>query len=133
MAASYSIRFWVHCADVAYEGDRDSTKVWRASCRPLKRKSSSAPRLCSLPNWVGWSASALSLSSCPPAYHRPSVDETIVPCLRVVSFFVGLLRLRSRYGPAGSLSRPRRPLSRGFGPAGSAGPAGIRIVAEVSA
>ena len=33
--------------------------------------------------------------------------------------FRGLLRLHSRYGPLGSLSRPRRPLSRGFGPAES--------------
>jgi hypothetical protein len=45
-----------------------------------------------LPQWVGWSASALSLS-------RPAQAS---------------LTLR----PAGSLSRPRRPLSRGFGPAG---------------
>ena len=32
--------------------------------------------------------------------------------------FRGLLRLHSRYGPLGLLNRPRRPLSRGSGPAG---------------
>jgi len=43
-----------------------------------------------LPQMAGGSASALSLSSCPPAYHRPPVDETVVLCLRVVSTEVGL-------------------------------------------
>ncbi len=50
------------------------------------------PRSCSLPQMAGGSASALSLS-------RPAQAS---------------LKLR----PAGSLSRPRRPLSRGFSPAG---------------
>ena len=83
----------VEVATLAHDGSPPITRITFPTCRAQYPGGSSGcacrflPHSCSLPNWVGWSASALSLSG--PAQ--------------------ALLTLR----PAGSLSRPRRPLSRG--------------------
>jgi len=88
----------VEAATLAHDGPPPITRTTVPTCRAQYPGGSSGcacrllPRSRSLPKWVGWSASALSLP-------RPAQAS---------------LTLR----PAGSLSRPRRPLSRGFGPAG---------------
>ncbi len=88
----------VEAATLAQNGSPPITRTTFPTCRAHYPGGSSGcacrllPRSCSLPQMAGGSASALSLS-------RPAQAS---------------LTLR----PAGSLSRPRRPLSRGFSPAG---------------
>ena len=88
----------VEAATLAHDGSPPITQTTFPTCRAHYPGGSSGcmcrllPRSCSLPQLAGGSASALSLS-------RPAQ---------------ALLALR----PIGSLSRPRRPLSRGSGSAG---------------
>ena len=88
----------VEAATLARDGSPPITRTTFPTCRAHYPGGSSGcacrllPRSCSLPQMAGGSASALSLS-------RPAQAS---------------LTLR----PAGSLSRPRRPLSRGSSPAG---------------
>src|SRR5262249_18490741 len=88
----------VEAATLASDGSPPITRTTFPTCRAHYPGGSSGcacrllPRSCSLPQMAGGSASALSLS-------RPAQAS---------------LALR----PAGSLSRPRRPLSRGSDPAG---------------
>ena len=88
----------VEAATLAQNGPPPITRTTFPTCRAHYPDGSSGcacrslPRPCSLPQMAGGSASALSLS-------RPAQAS---------------LALR----PAGSLSRPRRPLSRGFSPPG---------------
>ena len=86
----------VEAATLAHDGSPPITRTTLPACRAHYPGGSSGctcrllPRSCSLPQMAGGSASALSLS-------RPAQAS---------------LALR----PAGSLSRPRRPLSRGSSP-----------------
>ncbi len=88
----------VEATTLARDGSPPITRTTFPTCRAHYPGGSSGcacrllPRSCSLPQMAGGSASALSLS-------RPAQAS---------------LTLR----PVGSLSRPRRPLSRGSGPAG---------------
>jgi hypothetical protein len=88
----------VEAAILAHDGSPPITRTTFPTCRAHYPGGSNGcacrllPRSCSLPQMAGGSASALSLS-------RPAQAS---------------LALR----PAGSLSRPRRPLSRGSGPSG---------------
>jgi hypothetical protein len=88
----------VEAATLAHDGSPPITRTTFPTCRAHYPGGSNGcacrllPRLCSLPQMAGGSASALSLS-------RPAQ---------------ALLALR----PARSLSRPRRPLSRGSSPSG---------------
>src|SRR5947208_1119461 len=86
----------VEAATLARDGSPPITRTTFPTCRAHYPGGSSGcsyrllPRSCSLPQMAGGSASALSLS-------RPA-------------------RASQTLRPAGSLSRPRRPLSRGFSP-----------------
>jgi hypothetical protein len=88
----------VEAATLAHDGPPPITRTTFPTCRAHYPGGSNGcacrllPRSCSLPQMAGGSASALSLSRPAQASH--------------------MLR------PAGSLSRPRRPLSRGSGPSG---------------
>ena len=88
----------VEAATLAHNGSPPITRITFPTCRAHYPGGSSGcscrllPRSCSLPQMAGGSASALSLS-------RPAQASLVLR-------------------PAGSLSRPRRPLSRGFSPAG---------------
>ena len=88
----------VEAATLAHDGSPPITRITLPTCRAHYPGGSRGcvcrllPHACSLPQMAGGSASALSLS-------RPA-------------------RASHALRPAGSLSRPRRPLSRGFGPAG---------------
>src|ERR1700756_1552519 len=88
----------VEAATLVHDGSPPITQITFPTCRAHYPGGSSGcsyrllPRSCSLPQMAGGSASALSLS-------RPARAS---PPLR----------------PAGSLSRPRRPLSRGSSPSG---------------
>src|SRR5450759_4191364 len=88
----------VEAATLAHDGSPPITRTTFPTCRAHYPGGSSGcsyrflPRSCSLPQMTGGSASALSLSRPAQASHA----------------------LR----PAGSLSRPRRPLSRGSSPSG---------------
>ena len=88
----------VEAATLAQDGSPPITRTTFPTCRAHYPGGSSGcacrllPRSCSLPQMAGGSASALSLS-------RPAQASR-------------MLR------PTGSLSRPRRPLSRGSGPSG---------------
>ena len=88
----------VEAATLAQDGSPPITRTTFPTCRAHYPGGSSGcscrllPRSCSLPQMAGGSASALSLS-------RPAQASLTLP-------------------PAGSLSRPRRPLSRGSGPSG---------------
>jgi hypothetical protein len=88
----------VEAATLAHDGSPPITQTTFPTCRAHYPGGSSGcscrllPRSCSLPQMAGGSASALSLS-------RPA-------------------RTSHALRPAGSLSRPRRPLSRGSSPSG---------------
>jgi hypothetical protein len=88
----------VEAATLAHDGSPPITQTTFPTCRAHYPGGSSGcsyrllPRSCSLPQMAGGSASALSLS-------RPA-------------------RASHALRPAGSLSRPRRPLSRGSSPSG---------------
>jgi hypothetical protein len=88
----------VEAATLAHDGSPPITRTTFPTCRAHYPGGSSGcsyrllPRSCSLPQMAGGSASALSLS-------RPA-------------------RASHALRPAGSLSRPRRPLSRGSSPSG---------------
>ena len=88
----------VEAATLAQDRSPPITRTTFPTCRAHYLGGSSGyscrllPRSCSLPQMAGGSASALSLS-------RPAQASLTLP-------------------PAGSLSRPRRPLSRGTGPSG---------------
>jgi len=93
----------VEAATLTQDGSPPITRTTFPTCRAHYPGGSSGcscrllPRSCSLPQMAGGSASALSLST-------PAQASLTLP-------------------PAGSLSRPRRPLSRGSGPSGyPAGP-----------
>jgi hypothetical protein len=105
----------VEAASLADDGSPPVTRTTFPTCRAHYPGGSSGcscrllPRSCSLPQMAGGSASALSLS-------RPAQAS---------------LTLR----PIGSLSRPRRPLSRGSSPASypTRPPASFRINRQLSA
>jgi hypothetical protein len=104
----------VEAATLTDDGSPPITRTTFPTCRAHYPGGSSGcpcrllPRSCSLPQMAGGSASALSLS-------RPAQAS---------------LALR----PAGSLSRPRRPLSRGSGPTGypTKPPASFRTYRQLS-